>query len=105
MLPSVSPVICSMSKGLSTCLSTMRLRMFGNRSSSVSMTVSPNAVRISSSQTLPSASLYGAYCTKHDIVCLPGGAMEGSTSVGMMQSTYGRRLKRPYFASSYACSM
>ena len=31
--------------------------------------------------------------------------MDGSTSVGMMQSMYGRRLNRPNFASSYARSM
>jgi hypothetical protein len=48
---------------------------------------------------------YGAYCTKHDITCLPGGATDGSVSDGITMSMYGRREKRPYFASSYACSM
>ena len=42
----------------------------------------------------------GAYCTKQLITCLPGGAIVGSTSVGMMQSMYGRADGRPYFASS-----
>ena len=49
--------------------------------------------------------LYGAYWTKHEMMCLPGGAIDGSTSVGMIMSMYGRRLKCPYFASSYARSM
>ena len=69
------------------------------RSSIVSRTVSPNASRAASSH-VPSARWYGAYCTKHDMMCLPGGAIDGSTSVGMIMSMYGRRLKRPYFASS-----
>jgi hypothetical protein len=43
---------------------------------------------------------YGAYCTKHDITCLPGGATDGSVSDGMTMSMYGRRENRPYFASS-----
>ena len=43
---------------------------------------------------------YGAYCTKHDIMCLPGGATDGSVSVGITMSMYGRRENRPYFASS-----
>ena len=60
--------------------------MFGKRSSSVEITVSPNASRSSSSHVRPSERWYGAYCTKHDITCLPGGAIDGSTSVGMMQS-------------------
>ena len=46
------------------------------------------------------ASLYGAYWTKQLMTCLPGGAIDGSTSVGMIMSMYGRRLKRPYLASS-----
>ena len=79
--------------------------MFGNRSSSVSITFCPNASRLASSQTAPSARWYGAYCTKQLITCLPGGAIVGSTSVGMMMSMYGRADGRPYFASSYARSM
>ena len=31
-------------------------------------------------------SLYGAYCTKHDITCFPGGATEGSVSDGITMS-------------------
>ena len=46
------------------------------------------------------ASAYGAYCTKQLITCRPGGAIDGSSSVGMIMSMYGRRLKRPYLASS-----
>ena len=38
----------------------------------------------------PSASWYGAYCTKQLMMCLPGGAMRGSTRVGMIMSMYGR---------------
>src|SRR5581483_5495190 len=105
MLPSVRPVISSMSSGVTTCLWMMRSRILGNRSSSVSITASPNAVRISSSQTFPSARWYGAHCTKQLMMCLPGGAIAGSTSGGMMQSMYGRREKLTYFASSYARSM
>ena len=74
--------------------------MSGNRSSSVSITFWPNDSRAASSHSLPSARWYGAYCTKQLITCLPGGAIVGSTSVGMMQSMYGRAEGRPYFASS-----
>ena len=62
------------------------------------MTVSPNASRCSSQ--VPFASVYGAYCTKHDMMCLPGGATDGSVSVGITMSMYGRRENSPYFASS-----
>ncbi len=79
--------------------------MSGNRSSSVSITFCPNASRSASFHSLPGSSLYGAYCTKQLMMCLPGGAIDGSTSVGMMQSMYGRSLNRPNFASSYARSM
>ena len=44
--------------------------------------------------------LYGAYCTKHDRMCLPGGATDGSVSVGITMSMYGRRENSPYFAWS-----
>src|SRR6476646_5141053 len=70
----------------------------------VSMTVLPNASRWSS-QFKPGRSLYGAYCTKHDITCFPGGATEGSVSEGITMSIYGRREKLPYLASSYASSI
>ncbi|MND03300.1 hypothetical protein D3C83_230600 [compost metagenome] len=46
----------------------------------------------------------GAYCTKHDITCLPGGAMPGSIIDGRMMSMYGRFENEPYFASSNARS-
>ena len=72
--------------------------MLGARSAMVSTTASPNASRCSSQ--VPSARWYGAYCTKQLTMCLPGGAMRGSTRVGMIMSTYGRRLKRPALASS-----
>ena len=77
--------------------------MFGAYSAIVSITVSPNASR--SSSQVPDASLYGAYCTKHDRMCLPGGATDGSVSVGITMSMYGRRENSPYFAWSYARSM
>src|ERR1700752_3759614 len=70
----------------------------------VSTTVLPNA-SFSVSQLSPGASLYGAYCTKHDITCLPGGATDGSVRLGITMSIYGRREKPQYFASSYARSM
>src|SRR6266481_1521006 len=49
------------------------------------ITLLPNASRCSS-QFKPGLSLYGAYCTKHDITCLPGGATEGSVSEGITMS-------------------
>src|SRR5215467_15045118 len=77
--------------------------MFGMYSLTVSITLSPNASRCSSQ--VPWASLYGAYCTKHDSTCFPGGATDGSVKLGITMSTYGRFEKCPYFASSYARSM
>src|SRR6266852_3586506 len=77
--------------------------IFGACSAMVSITVSPNSSRWSSQ--FPSFRLYGAYCTKHDITCLPGGATEGSVNVGITMSTYGCEDQCPYFASSYAFSM
>ena len=50
-------------------------------------------------------SVYGAYCTKMDIRCRPGGATVGSTTEGIVHSSTGRSDGRPYFASSYARSM
>ena len=76
----------SMSSGVSTCLPMISLRMPGDRSSIVSSTVSPSASRAASSHSAPSARWYGAYWTKQLIVCWPGGAMSGSTSVGMIMS-------------------
>ena len=47
-----------------------------------------------SSHTSPGLRWYGAYCTKHDITCLPGGASDGSVSVGITMSMYGRLRER-----------
>src|SRR6185437_12221640 len=88
----------------STCLLMMMFFRFGAYSAIVSTTLLPNASRCSS-QLSPGRSLYGAYCTKHDITCLPGGATDGSVSDGITISIYGRREKLPYLASSYACSI
>ena len=74
--------------------------MFGANSAIRSMTASPNASRLSSQVPSSGASLYGAYWTKQLMTCLPGGAMPGSTRVGMIMSMYGRLLQWPYFASS-----
>ena len=70
--------------------------MFGAYSAIVSTTASPNASRCSSQ--CQRASVYGAYCTKHERMCLPGGATDGSVSVGITMSMYGRRENSPYFA-------
>src|ERR1700676_3439368 len=78
--------------------------MLGAYSAIVFTTASPKA-SLSSSQFSPGRSLYGAYCTKHDITCFPGGATDGSVSDGMTMSIYGCREKFPYFASSYARSI
>jgi hypothetical protein len=43
------------------------------------------AVFISSVHSRPST-FGGAYCTKTDIMCLPGGAMVGSVSEGIIMS-------------------
>src|SRR5215472_10976074 len=77
--------------------------MFGACSAIVLITASPNASRFSSH--VPLASLYGAYCTKHESTCLPAGATLGSVKLGITMSMYGLREKFPYFASSYARSM
>jgi len=52
-----------------------------------------------------SASLYGAYCTKIDATCLPGGASVSSTSDAIVISSTGLSLGRPYLASSNDRSM
>src|ERR1700751_4267207 len=85
MLPSVRPNSRSRSSGVTTCRCKMMSRMLGAYSAMVSITVSPN-FSFSVSQCRPGASLYGAYCTKHDITCFPGGATEGSGSDGMTMS-------------------
>ena len=74
--------------------------MFGATSAIRSMTASPNASRLSSQVPRLGSSWYGAYWTKQLMTCLPGGAIVGSTRVGMIMSMYGRRDQWPYFASS-----
>src|ERR1700689_188022 len=86
-----------------TCLPMMMDFKFGAYSEIVSMTALPNASRCSSH--VPLLSLYGAYCTKHDMTCFPGGATEGSVREGITISMYGRGENSPYFAWSYARSM
>src|ERR1041385_4728809 len=61
MFPSVMPSSRSMSSGVRTCRCRITSRMFGARSSMVSITASPKASRISSSHEAPSARWYGAY--------------------------------------------
>src|SRR5580704_12032341 len=92
-----------MSSGVMNCFPTIMFLIFGAYSAIVSITVLPNASRCSSQ--FPLLNLYGAYCTKQERMCLPGGATEGSVSVGMTMSMYGRREKLPYLASSYARSI
>src|SRR5688500_12150222 len=96
MFPSDSPHSRSRSRGVTTWRSRMTFFRFGAYCAIVSITVSPKASRWSSHE--PSARWYGAYWTKHDMTCLPGGATLGSVSDGMTMSMYGRREKRPYLA-------
>jgi hypothetical protein len=62
----------------------MASRMFGANRARASTTASPKASRFASSQ--PPVMFDGAYWTKIDITCLPGGAMPGSIIDGMMTS-------------------
>ncbi len=87
-----------MSQGESTIRPMMAFFKLGAYCDRVSMTASPKASRFCSQ--VPSLSLYGAYWTKMDITCFPGGASEGSINVGIMTSMYGLLEKSPYFASS-----
>src|SRR5262245_12343289 len=80
---SESPHSRSRSSGVTTCRCRMMFLMLGACSAIVSTTVSPKASRSLSQSPLR---LYGAYCTKQDMTCLPGGASEGSVSVGMTMS-------------------
>ena len=63
---------------------------FGAYRAIVSTTVSPNSSRFSSQ--LPSVRWYGAYCTKHDITCFPGGATLGSVRIPKGVSANGQPL-------------
>src|ERR1700735_915437 len=96
ILPSVRPVWRSMSSGVMNCFPMMTFFMFGAYSAIVSITVLPNASRCSSQ--FPLLNLYGAYCTKQERMCFPGGATDGSVSVGIPMSMYGRRENSPYLA-------
>src|SRR5439155_9287958 len=102
MLPYEIQVIRSISSGVITCRCRMSDLNPGAKLSTVFTTASPNASRFASVQ--PPFNAYGAYCTKIDITCLPGGAMPGSIIDGNTMSMYGRRENSPYFASSYARS-
>ena len=74
----------------------------------VEITASPNASRFASFQ--PPSMSYGAYCTKHDITCCPGGAMSGSIIDGMIDvdvraaSRTGRTWRRRRRARGSRCS-
>src|SRR5437879_10000953 len=78
MFPSESPIVRSMSAGVSTWACRMADLRLGAYSLRVSMTVFPNASRRASVQ--PPSIAYGQYCTKILATCLPGGAMLGSRS-------------------------
>src|SRR5680860_1361670 len=78
MFPSLSPVTRSMSRGVTISRCSTRSPKPGKCDSRTACTLSPNGSR-SVSQSLPSR-WYGAYCTKHDMTCLPGGAISGSTT-------------------------
>ena len=99
MLPSVRPVVRSMSSGVWT----LRKRIFADVRRELGDPVDDRvAERLALVVPVPSsgARWYGAYWTKQLMTCLPGGAIDGSTRVGMIMSMYGLRLKWPYFASS-----
>src|SRR5258707_11609701 len=99
IFPSVSPHSRSRSSGVTTWRCKMMSLILGAYSAIVLMTASPN-FSFSVSQLSPGANLYGAYCTKQDMTCLPGGATEGSVSVGITMSLYGCDDQWPYLASS-----
>ena len=73
MLPPVMPYVRSRSSGESTWRCSIAPGTFGAYSASTSMQRSANFSLMSSQ--LPSASLYGAYCTNMLRRCLPGGAI------------------------------
>ena len=81
------PDVRSMSSGVTTSRCSTRSPKPGKNDSNVACTVSAKFSR-SVSQSLP-LRWYGAYCTKHDMTCLPGGAMSGSTNDWIAQSMYG----------------
>src|SRR6185437_15481879 len=80
----------------------MALENPGAYSSIMSKTRRANGARNSSQ--LPSRNVYGAYCKKMPIICLPGGASEASYCVGEVSSSSGDRDGMPYLASSQARS-
>src|SRR2546427_10757837 len=99
MFPSDRPVVRSMSSGVSTWRWRMTSRMFGANSAIRSMTASPNASRLSSQLPDPGARGYGAYWTQQLMTCLPGGAIDGATSVGTIMPEDGVRPQGPDFAA------
>src|ERR1051326_2231095 len=76
--------------------------MFGAYSSISDSTRLPKGSR--SSSHVASRRVYGAYCRKIPMMCLPGGASDGSYIVGTVNSSKGRSEGRPYLASSQARS-
>src|SRR3979490_346912 len=104
MFPSLNPHSRSRSSGVTTCRCRMMSLIFGAYWAMVLTTLSPN-FSFSVSQSRPGASLYGAYCTKQERICLPGGASDVSVRVGITMSMYGWDDQCPYFPSSYAFSM
>ena len=99
MLPSVRPVVRSMSSGVRTLADDDVPDVRRELRDPVDDRVAERVALVVPGPELGS-SLYGAYWTKQLMTCLPGGAIGGSTRVGMIMSMYGRRLKWPYFASS-----
>src|SRR5260370_24915613 len=81
LLPCVRQNSRSRSSGVSTWRPMMMSLMLGAYSAMVLMTFSPKASFCSSQ--VPWASLYGAYCTKQESTCLPGGATLGSVTLGI----------------------
>ena len=73
-----------MSSGVTTSRCSTSLPNPGKCSSSTAWALSANGSR-SVSQSLPLSS-YGAYWTKHESTCLPGGAMSGSITDCMAAS-------------------
>src|SRR2546422_7948357 len=94
MLPPVRPKRRSRSSGESTWRAITERLKLGAYWSRMSKQRSANA-SFTWSQP-PSRSWYGAYCTKNDITCLPGGATVESTTDGIVHSRIGLAEGRPY---------
>src|SRR5262245_19999578 len=94
MLPPVRLNVRSRSSGVTTCRAITDDLSPGAYSSSMSKQRSAKASLIWSQ--LPFFSLYGAYCTKMDIKCLPAGATVGSTAEAIVHSSTGLADGLPY---------